>query len=110
MPLFLPSEELVGSLPDWPQDTESCRGTSGMRECIMSRAGTIGYMNARDGLEYGLQEISLTNKFGRSLTSRESTRNNGVGAKGVDVLPSDPREDFSLVSLVDQDGGECKPS
>ena len=57
-------------------------------------------MDAGAGVEHGLQEISLTNNFGRSLTSQDAIRNGGVGATRIGVLPDDPTGDFGSVDLL----------
>ena len=95
---------MVGPLPDWPVDTEACRGTLGMNECIEQRAGTIGYNEAGIGVFAELQEISIQNKYGRLLNSQIAAANGGIGAKESDILPKDATGDFSSVSLLDQDG------
>ena len=95
---------MVGPLPDWPIDTESCRGTLGMNDCIQERAGTIGYNEAGIGLFAELEEISIKNKYGRLLTSQQAAANGGIGAKEQGILPDDPRDDFGSVSLLDQEG------
>lgn len=97
-------ESLVGPLPEWPMDTEPCRGVVGMNDCITERAGTIGYNEAGIGWSSGLQEISIKNKYGRLLTSKQAAANGGIGAKEIGVLPEDPRDDFADVSLLDQEG------
>ena len=74
-----------------------------MLECIKERPGTIGYIDAGQGLAAGLSEISIKNKFGRLLTSQDAIANGGVGAR-EGVLPSDPSADFGSVSLMNQDG------
>lgn len=96
--------EMVGPLPTWPLDTEACRGILGMNDCIQERAGTIGYNEAGIGQFAGLQEISIKNKYGRLLTSQQAAANGGIGAKEMGILPEDPRDDFSDVSLLDQEG------
>ncbi|CAB9524517.1 Inherit from COG: phosphate abc transporter [Seminavis robusta] len=96
--------DMVGPLPEWPIDTEACRGTLGMNDCITQRAGTIGYNDAGIGLFAGLDEISIKNKYGRLLTSQIAAANGGIGAKESGVLPSDPTADFGRVSLLDQQG------
>lgn len=102
-PRYFPAT-MVGSLPDWPIDTEACKGTLGMIDCIKGRAGTIGFMDTGSGVAAGLPEISIRNKFGRLLTAQEAIAHQGVGAIEQGVLPEDPRADFSSVSLLDQDG------
>ena len=94
---------MVSALPDWPEDTDSCRQTDGMRDCIRSRAGTIGYLDAGYGVSAGLQEITIQNKFGTLLNSQDAIRHGGVIAN-ANVLPTDPSDDFGAVSLIDQDG------
>ncbi|CAB9521916.1 Phosphate-binding protein PstS [Seminavis robusta] len=95
---------MVGPLPEWPIDTEACRGTLGMNDCISDVDGTIGYNEAGIGLFEGLQEIAIKNKYGRLLTSQIAAANGGIGVKESGVLPSEPTADFSRVSLLDQQG------
>mgnify|MGYP000538050713 CR=1 FL=1 len=95
---------MVSQLPEWSVDTESCRGTLGMNECIQSRSGTIGYNEVGIANFYGLNEISIKNKYGRLLTSKEAAANGGIGAITPGIMPGDPTGDFAGVSLLDQDG------
>jgi hypothetical protein len=85
-------------------DAERCRGVVGMNDCIRERAGSIGYNEAGIGWSSGLQEISIKNKYGRLLTSKQAAANGGIGAKEIGVLPEEPTADFADVSLLDQEG------
>ena len=95
---------MVGSLPDWPVDTVKCLGASGMTDCIQERAGTIGFLEAGRGVDAGLQEISIKNKYGRLINSQTAKANGGIGAREEGILPDDPSGDFGQVSLLNQDG------
>jgi ABC-type phosphate transport system substrate-binding protein len=50
-------ETMVSSLPEWPMDVVSCRGTTGMADCIESKTGTIGFLDVGVGQSFGLQEV-----------------------------------------------------
>jgi hypothetical protein len=95
---------MVSSLPAWSDDTVSCRGNSGLLSCIADVPGTIGYLEAGSGIDASLPEVSLKNKYGRTLNSEQAAAFDGIGAKEQGVLPEDPAADFGSVSLMDQSG------
>jgi hypothetical protein len=66
---------------------------------------SIGYMDAGVGRSFGrLKEVSLQNKAGLFLTSAESDVSAAASELFKSGWPSDPTEDFSGVSLLDQPG------
>jgi hypothetical protein len=98
-------EELASSLPDWPAEpTIGCSGSAGMTTCIRSLIGTVGYLDAGHGISAGLTEVELQNESKTVQSSQEASRKGGIEAAEGDVLPADPTDDFSDVSLLDQPG------
>jgi hypothetical protein len=59
--------------------------------------GTIGYLEAGSGIDASLPEVSLKNKYGRTLNSEQAAAFDGIGAKEQGVLPEDPAADFGSV-------------
>lgn len=98
-------EALAGSLPDWPTEpTIGCTGSAGMTTCIRSLIGTVGYLDAGHGISAGLTEVELQNEAKTVQSSQEAQTKGGIEAAEGDVLPTDPTDDFSEVSLLDQPG------
>jgi hypothetical protein len=98
-------EELASSLPDWPAvPTIGCTGSGGMTTCIREKIGTIGYIDAGHGISAGLTEVELQNEAKTVQSSQEAANNKGIEAAEGDALPTNPTDDFSLVSLLDQPG------
>jgi hypothetical protein len=75
-----------------------------MTTCIRSLIGTVGYIDAGFGLSAGLTEVELLNEANTVQSSQEAARNGGIEAAEGDVLPANPTDDFSDVSLLDQPG------
>mgnify|MGYP000101636516 CR=1 FL=1 len=95
---------MVSALPTWPLDAVAARGNGGLLAKIQSTPGTIGYLEAGSGIAARLPEVSLTNKYGRTLNSEQAAAYNGIGAEEEGVLPEDPSADFGKVNLLDQRG------
>jgi hypothetical protein len=103
-------EELVGSTIDWPEGTEECEGSSAMTECIVSKEGTIGYIDSGHGHAEGLQEIELRNADNFYVNSREAIANGGVTAAAANAgFPDSLDADFSSVNLLNQPGENTWP-
>ena len=81
------------------------QGSSNVANAIAENQYSIGYIDAGHGHELGFQEISLTNKFGQQLVSKEA--NIPKAATGF-TLPS-IEDDWSAVSLINLDGEDVWP-
>lgn len=75
-----------------------------MTTCIRSLIGTIGYLDAGHGISAGLTEVELQNESKTVQSSQEASLKGGIEAAEGDVLPANPTDDFSEVSLLDQKG------
>ena len=81
------------------------QGSGNVANAIAEHQYSIGYIDAGHGHELGFQEISLTNKFGQQLVSKEA--NIPKAATGF-TLPS-IEDDWSAVSLINLDGEDVWP-
>jgi phosphate ABC transporter phosphate-binding protein len=111
-PAFWPAN-LVGKTITWPSDTNEAQGSGGMSSKIAATPYSIGYIDSGHGHEDGLKEISLKNAAGTSQTSLEAGPA-GIGAAAesaitAGVMPSSPLNDFSAVSLHNQNGATAWP-
>ena len=81
-------------------------GSGNMANAIAANQYSIGYIDAGHGHELGFQEISLTNRNGQKLTSKEADIPKAATAYGT--LPSID-EDWSDVSLINLEGEDVWP-
>ena len=108
------SADMVGSTIDWPASTVAVEGSGEMSSAISSTEYSIGYIDSGHGIEDGLHEVSLMNKDGYYQTTTEAIAAGGVQAAAAEalalgVMPSDPAEDFSEVSLHNMPGETTWP-
>ena len=82
------------------------QGSGNVANAIAANQYSIGYIDAGHGHELGFQEISLTNKHGQKLTSKEADIPKAATAYGT--LP-DIDGDWSEVSLINLDGEDVWP-
>merc|ERR1712100_163955 len=82
------------------------QGSGNVANAIAANQYSIGYIDAGHGHELGFQEISLTNKHGQKLTSKEANIPKAATAYGT--LP-DIDGDWSDVSLINLDGEDVWP-
>ena len=82
------------------------QGSGNVANEIAANQYSIGYIDAGHGHELGFQEISLTNKHGQKLTSKEANIPKAATAYGT--LP-DIDGDWSDVSLINLDGEDVWP-
>uniref|UniRef100_A0A7S3L500 PBP domain-containing protein n=1 Tax=Amphora coffeiformis TaxID=265554 RepID=A0A7S3L500_9STRA len=97
----------VGPLIEWPEDTLPCEGSGGVTTCITELPGTIGYLDAGHGHAEGLPEIELVNLNGTSQNSKKAGERGGIAsamAEAEGELPTNAREDWSNVSLLNRPG------
>lgn len=97
----------VGTTIEWESDTLPCEGSGGVTECITSTRGAIGYLDAGHGIGEGLPEVALVNKAGTVQTSAQAAERDGIAAaltEAEGTLPSSALDDWSSVSLLNQDG------
>lgn len=95
------------SLEDkWHPDTKAIEGSAGMTECISSKNGAIGYMESGHGWSESLQEISLENRDGYFVRSKDAFQNGGIAsaAEGADDLPTDATDDWGHVEFINKVG------
>lgn len=103
-------EELVGSTIDWPEGTAECEGSAAMTACIVSKVGTIGYIDSGHGHSEGLQEIELRNADNIYINSKEAIASGGVVAAAANAgFPDSLDADFSGVNLLNQPGASTWP-
>jgi hypothetical protein len=106
---------MVGKkLDNWPADTLAAEGSGGMSTNIAGTPYAIGYIDSGHGHEDGLKEIALKNKAGKYLTSLDAEPLGGIAnaaseAIKANVMPGSPLDDFSAVSLHNQDGETTWP-
>jgi ABC-type phosphate transport system substrate-binding protein len=99
----------AGNAPNWPTDTVRKEGSGGVSGHIAATPYSIGYIDSGHGHASGLAEISLTNKDGVSLTSKEAD----IGAAGTaavsTALADDMSQSWDAVSLMDLTGATTWP-
>ena len=81
-------------------------GSGNVKNAIAAYQYSIGYIDAGHGHELGFQEISLTNRNGQKLTSKEADIPKAATAYGT--LP-DIDGDWSEVSLINLEGEDVWP-
>ena len=86
------------------------QGSGNVANAIAEHQYSIGYIDAGHGHELGFQEISLTNKFGQQLVSKEANIPKAATEYGnlYGSLPS-IEDDWSTVSLINLDGEDVWP-
>ena len=82
------------------------QGSGNVANAIAANQYSIGYIDAGHGHELGFQEISLTNRNGQKLTSKEADI--PKAATAYRTLP-DIDGDWSDVSLINLDGEDVWP-
>jgi ABC-type phosphate transport system substrate-binding protein len=95
--------------PKWPAGVVRKEGSGGVSGHIAATPYSIGYIDSGHGHASGLAEISLENKNGTSLTSKEAD----IGAAGTAAVTTAIAADMSLswdaVSLMDLPGATTWP-
>ena len=86
------------------------QGSSNVANAIAENQYSIGYIDAGHGHELGFQEISLTNKFGQQLVSKEANIPKAATEYSnlYGSLPS-IEDDWNMVSLINLDGEDVWP-
>ncbi|CAL6396686.1 unnamed protein product [Bathycoccus prasinos] len=86
------------------------QGSGNVANAIAEHQYSIGYIDAGHGHELGFQEVSLTNKFGQQLVSKEANIPKAATEYGklYGSLPS-IEDDWSTVSLINLDGEDVWP-
>ena len=86
------------------------QGSSNVANAIAENQYSIGYIDAGHGHELGFQEISLTNKFGQQLVSKEANIPKAATEYSnlYGSLPS-IEDDWNTVSLINLDGEDVWP-
>jgi len=86
------------------------QGSSKVANAIAENQYSIGYIDAGHGHELGFQEISLTNKFGQQLVSKEANIPKAATEYSnlYGSLPS-IEDDWNTVSLINLDGEDVWP-
>jgi len=99
---------LVSKLPSWPGNARKliCSKSDGMTDCIQNQKGVIGYIDSGHGHTAGLKEVSLQNKAGDFLTTKEAKFDETIT---TDPFPPQPDGDFGAVSFLDTSGAEAWP-
>jgi ABC-type phosphate transport system substrate-binding protein len=82
------------------------QGSGNVANAIAANQYSIGYIDAGHGHELGFQEISLTNRNGQKLTSKEADIPKAATEFGA--LPAIDA-DWSAVSLINLDGEDVWP-
>ena len=83
------------------------QGSGNVANAIAANQYSIGYIDAGHGHELGFQEISLTNKHGQKLTSKEADIPKALTAFSGGLPNIDG--DWSDVSLINLDGEDVWP-
>ena len=72
-----------------------------MTTCISGKDGAIGYLESGHGWDEKLTEVSLKNKDGYYVTSKQAFEDGGIASAAEDpVLPVDARFDWSGVHFI----------
>jgi hypothetical protein len=93
--------DMVGAKITWDVDTKGCDGSGLMTDCILEQEGTIGYIDSGHGHSEGLTEISLKNKFGTNLNSKEAGDRGGILPATIGAgIPDTMDGNFGEVDLL----------
>eukprot|EP00466_Bigelowiella_natans_P011201 jgi/Bigna1/132573/aug1.18_g7281 len=98
----------------WPQGTIPAQGSGGIVFVLVNTPYSISYLDAGFGHDNNLEEISLKNRAGRFLTSKEADIS-AAGAQAAATIgqpgsiPSQPTSSWANVTLNDRDGQTTWP-
>mmetsp|Transcript_17128 Transcript_17128/g.34100 ORF Transcript_17128/g.34100 Transcript_17128/m.34100 type:complete len:487 (+) Transcript_17128:149-1609(+) len=101
--------DLVGKVIEWPSETVIVDGSNQMSENIRDIPGAIGYIDVGHGHAEALNEISLKNKDGSFLSSKEAHAVGGIMSPVGDALPPQADVDFSAVDVLNEPGRNTFP-
>mmetsp|Transcript_36496 Transcript_36496/g.112915 ORF Transcript_36496/g.112915 Transcript_36496/m.112915 type:complete len:641 (-) Transcript_36496:231-2153(-) len=104
----------VGSTIEWAAGTEAVQGSGGMSAAISATPWSVGYIDAGHGIRDGLGETALCNRAGTCQKVSAAIAAGGVQMAAEEalnkaVMPSDPKADFSKVSLMNMPGDKTWP-
>ncbi|KAF5842494.1 hypothetical protein DUNSADRAFT_6738 [Dunaliella salina] len=100
------------TVPEWAglENAIETESTLDIAKKMEKNPYTIGYMDAGVGQSFtALTEVSLQNKAGKFLTTKESDVSAAASQLFQSGWPSDPTDDFSGVSLLNQPGETTWP-
>eukprot|EP00445_Apocalathium_hangoei_P012834 CAMPEP_0203867660 /NCGR_PEP_ID=MMETSP0359-20131031/16650_1 /ASSEMBLY_ACC=CAM_ASM_000338 /TAXON_ID=268821 /ORGANISM="Scrippsiella Hangoei, Strain SHTV-5" /LENGTH=1314 /DNA_ID=CAMNT_0050785945 /DNA_START=63 /DNA_END=4007 /DNA_ORIENTATION=+ len=104
------------SLCPWPKTAgfTAVQGTPGMQAYIKDTSFSIGYLDAGQGHDFNLREVSIPNKNGKFRTSFQSMALGGVAQAGAEAVttgtfPTDASADWSAVNVYNMPGDPTWP-
>ncbi|KAG2494674.1 hypothetical protein HYH03_007190 [Edaphochlamys debaryana] len=99
-----------GVLANWPTSFRPTANSNNMSTSVGATPWSIGYMDAANGLDLNLLEISMRNKDGNYVTSQTGDVTGAASALfKSDTWPKSPTQSFSSVSCLDQPGAKTFP-
>ena len=105
----LSNKNVPAKAPFWPTTTVAAEGSGGVSDTIVNTPYSIGYLDSGHGHALKLAEVTLQNKEGTYLTSRDASISGAV----TQIMTSIPNADGDWanenLSLLDLPGAQTWP-